>query len=122
MGVLLVGVGGFFGAIARYSIFLLFGILNPKMLFPIPTLTVNVVGCFLLGWITSSLPNYSTTHPIVLALVIGFLGAFTTFSAFGFETFELFQDQKYLIASINIAANNLICLGAVYSGMKIGSF
>ena len=87
--ILLVGVGGFFGAIARFS---LSQILNNQSSFRIPigTLTVNLVGSFLIGIITGIEANTM----IALFFGTGFLGAFTTFSTLKLEMVQLYV-KKY---------------------------
>jgi fluoride exporter len=105
MNFLFVGLGGFLGAISRYAV----GLLLPVTDFPWATLVVNAVGCLAIAILAArALP----TH-ISLFLIPGFLGAFTTFSAFGLETVRLLQSQPWLAAA-NIAANLFIGLGCIY--------
>lgn len=90
--------------------------------FPWSTLVVNVVGCFLIGLIITLRTAEShfwddVTHS---ALTIGFLGALTTFSTFGFETNSLFTSQQHGLGLLNIAGNMLVGLLAVYGGIEVG--
>ena len=90
--------------------------------FPWATLAVNVVGCFLIGLLITLRTSEShrwddVTHS---ALTIGFLGALTTFSTFGFETNHLFTNQQHGLGLLNIAGNVLLGLLAVYGGIAVG--
>ena len=113
---LLIALGGALGTMSRYGV----GILTQRFLndgFPYGTLTVNVVGCFLMGLIgTIGAKTQVVPQFVVAAATIGFLGGFTTFSAFGNETFRHFEAGRTLLALGNIAAN--VCLGllAVWAG------
>ncbi|MDD9150230.1 MULTISPECIES: fluoride efflux transporter FluC [unclassified Sporolactobacillus] len=83
------------GALSRYSLELLIH----SQSFPLATLLINLLGCFLLAFVTrflSWLPQLSTR--VVSAIGTGFVGSFTTFSTFAFETFHLFQAGSYLLA------------------------
>ena len=85
-------------------------------------MTVNVMGCFLLGMLiplgTAEFPRWgAVTHS---ALTIGFLGALTTFSTFGFETARFFENAQHGLALLNIGGNMLLGLAAVYGGLQLG--
>ncbi len=114
--VLLVGFAGAVGAISRYGV----GLLAERTLgshFAFGTLLVNVLGCLALGFLLEL--ERSTTlvsHPIRLLLAVGFLGAFTTFSTFGYETLRFWQNGAGHLALLNIAANLGLGLGAVWCG------
>ncbi len=112
---LAIGVGGFFGAISRYLIALGMQKLTGT-LFPIGTLTVNVLGSFLIGFLY--LYFEQTIAPLQKAmLVTGFLGALTTFSTFSLETMLLLQDGLHLKALLNIALNVTLSLLATFAGI-----
>mgnify|MGYP001486272949 CR=1 FL=1 len=108
--VLFVGVGGFLGSVARY---LLVGLLQPStgVSFPVGTLAVNVLGCVAIGGISELLETQAF-------LVIGLLGGFTTFSAFGNETLNLFR-QGSMLAVANVVANVVLAIGGVWVGRSI---
>lgn len=119
---LLVGFGGFGGSVARYylSLFVL-RLLKPAW-FPFGILTVNVVGCFLIGLLGyHSIVRHDVTPAWGLLLVVGFLGGFTTFSSFGFDTYYLFQQGYAWGAAINVVANVVLGLAAVVLGYYIAS-
>ena len=119
--VLAIAIGGAFGAVSRYGV-------NKACAhwfgnhFAFGTLLVNVVGCFLLGLlfgmrsIDSSRWN-ELTHS---GMTIGFLGALTTFSTFGLETAQHFQESHHHLGLTNIAGNLLLGLAAVYGGITLG--
>ncbi len=112
---LAIGVGGFFGAISRYLIALGMQKLTGT-LFPIGTLTVNVLGSFLIGFLY--LYFEQTIAPLQKAiLVTGFLGALTTFSTFSLETMLLLQDGLHLKALLNILLNVTLSLLATFAGI-----
>jgi fluoride exporter len=106
MNFIYVGLGGFLGAIARYSV----GLCLPSTVFPWATLIVNGLGCIAIAFVaTRALPHHMT-----LLLIPGVLGGFTTFSAFGLETIRLLQSNQVGLAVANVAANLLIGLGSIY--------
>jgi CrcB protein len=102
---LLVGIGGFLGSILRYW---LSGVAQRWILggFPIGTFFVNFLGCLAIG-VLWSLIDYRQwfTPELRIFLTVGILGGFTTFSAFGYETFVLMRDQEYWQALANVLAN-----------------
>ncbi len=113
---LIVGAGGFFGAMCRY---LVAGWAADRFggLFPFGTLIVNIVGSFLLAlFITLSVERLLISPAWRLFLAIGFLGAFTTFSTFAWETDSLIRDAEWLAAAVNILGNVLAALTAVKLG------
>ena len=114
---LLVGFAGALGAVARYGV----GIAAERSLgshFAFGTLVVNVVGCLALGFLLE-MENRTgmVTHPVRLLLAVGFLGAFTTFSTFGYETIRYLQAGTHHLALLNISANLILGLGAVWMGV-----
>lgn len=119
MSFILVGLGGFLGAISRYAVALVL----PASGFPWGTLIVNVLGCAaiaLLSFTKNPLPPN-----VLLFLIPGFLGAFTTFSAFGLETVRLLQSQQWTLAAINIFLNlflGLVSILIVYRFVSAGEF
>ncbi len=112
---LAIGMGGFFGAISRYLIALGMQKLT-GLLFPIGTLTVNVLGSFLIGFLY--LYFEQSIAPLQKAmLVTGFLGALTTFSTFSLETMLMLQDGLYAKALLNIALNVILSLLATFAAI-----
>jgi fluoride exporter len=116
----LVFVGGGMGAAARYW---LSGWVPGKIQsdFPVGTLAVNMLGCFLIGLLMSAFEERFLAQPSVrVFLTIGILGGFTTFSTFSFETVALIRDGEVLFATMNILVSILTCLGGTALGMYIG--
>ncbi|HOE96679.1 MAG TPA: fluoride efflux transporter CrcB [Candidatus Sumerlaeota bacterium] len=117
---LLVALGGSAGAVARY---VMTGWVQHRWggLFPLGTLAVNVVGCLLLGLLMGLVQEHPLLRPETRALLgIGILGAFTTFSTFGYETSALLHDGRWLWAGVNLGANVLLGLAAVEIGRLLG--
>ncbi len=115
--ILLIGIGGFIGSIARYLV----GISVHRYLdiywFPFGTLAVNVIGCFLIGLLGGLFEFKQITHPEIRFFILtGILGGFTTFSAFGYETFNLFKDGYILLSILNSILQLFLGLIAVWVG------
>lgn len=92
-----VGLGGALGAILRYLINIS-PLANSGGKFPWPTFFINVVGSFLIGCFVVITERFEVSENLRLALAVGFLGAFTTFSAFELEIFLLMRERQILIA------------------------
>lgn len=115
---LAVGVGGMIGAIGRYSISFLF---NSNAGFPYATLTVNLIGCFLLSFLVNDKSIKQRLAPsIFTAFGTGIIGAFTTFSTFAVETIELW-DTNALIAISYIFLSVCGGLFCCYGGYKLAT-
>jgi CrcB protein len=117
---LLVGVGGFIGANARYVVATLIGS-SVATRFPLGTFLINVSGSFLLGvlGVIAGQKIAPSSDALRLALGVGFLGAFTTFSTFEFETHALLEDGSWAIATANVIASVLLGLLAVRAGITV---
>ena len=116
----MVGIGGFVGAVAR---FWLGGYIGGKMgtRFPYGTLVINISGSFLVGLILTLLENKAHWSPAWRYLIpIGFIGAYTTFSAFEYETLGTIQDGQFLIAWLNVTLSVLLGFVAVWGGTVAG--
>ena len=112
---LIIGLGGFVGAILRYwiSAWIQSGIVS----FPLGTLGVNFIGSFLLALIMyiseyRGLVGMETR----LFLTIGVLGSFTTMSTFSFESMKLLEQNQYILFGLNLMGTVTLCLLAVYLG------
>lgn len=117
---MLVGAGGFVGSALRYLAYLAAARCFSSALYPAGTLFVNVAGCFLVGcaggWLAG---RGGFPDEIRLFFVIGLLGGFTTFSAFGLETHQLHLNQQSTAAVINILLQVVLGLGAVAFGYHL---
>lgn len=111
---ILVGIGAAIGGTVRYWISNVIYIIFSEN-FPYGTLVVNVVGSFILGFLMFYSNDREFLSPqLRLFLTVGFCGGFTTFSTFSFETMNLFRETQYLLGSVNILLNLLLCLIGVF--------
>ncbi|MBM4405299.1 MAG: fluoride efflux transporter CrcB [Chloroflexi bacterium] len=118
LNVVLVGLGGAVGSMLRYGVSA--WVMGGSKSFPYGTLAVNAIGCFAIGLIL----GLAETHDFInshtrLLLTTGLLGGFTTFSAFGFETFALLRDDRLPAAFANIAVQLIVGLLAVWAGHQL---
>lgn len=117
---LLVGLGGFLGANARFVLARWTGHAFETR-FPLGTFLVNVSGSFLLGVVGTLITErlVPSADTVRLALGVGFLGAFTTFSTFEFETHALIEDGSWLTAFANVFLSLFVGLLAVRAGIVV---
>ena len=113
--IFLAGIGGFVGSVLRYSVSGFVQDLSRSIDFPYGTLAVNLIGCFAIGFLSqlAETRGFFTAETRTL-IFIGVLGGFTTFSAFSNETINLWREGESLLATINVAAHLVLCLGAVW--------
>ena len=117
--VALVWLGGSVGSVARYLVGVaLVAVAEPS--FPLGTLTVNVTGSFAAGLLLGIGDVRGMLDSTRLLLLTGFLGGYTTFSAFAVETMRLAEQQGWLVAGGNVAANLMLGLGAAAVGLLLG--
>ena len=114
---LLVGSGGFIGSILRYLLSGFVQQTSKSVGFPYGTLAVNIVGCLVIGLLSQLAETRGVFTTESRAFIfVGLLGGFTTFSAFGNETLNLWRDGESLLALCNIAGHLVFGLGAVWAG------
>ncbi|GGK81739.1 fluoride efflux transporter CrcB [Amphritea balenae] len=115
--VLSVAVGGAFGALARYWISA-FVVNNAHYRLPYGTLICNVLGSFLMGVFFILIMEKARINPEFRPiLMVGFLGAFTTFSSFSLEAVTLLQEGHIMSAAVYILLSVVLCLIALYGGL-----
>ena len=120
---LIIGLGGFFGAILRYALSDFIQSWSRVSQFPLGTLVVNLVGCLLIGALAQLAEARDLFTPETSALVfLGFLGAFTTFSTFSADNFNLIRAGNNLFFYLNIGGSVLLGLFAVWLGRTLISF
>jgi len=118
---LLVGGGGFIGSVARYYLggFVLHR--TGASRFPWSTLSVNVLGCIVIGLLAGAAERSHWLSPSTrLLLFTGVLGGFTTFSAFAYESYFLSREQAWGSVVMNVALHIVLGLGAVWLGHRAG--
>jgi CrcB protein len=117
--ILLVGLGGFVGSIARYKLGGWLLHMTAQERFPFSTFAINVTGCLVIGVLAGLAERYELFGPGTrLFLFTGLLGGFTTFSAFGFETVFLLRRGEPLVAATYVGASVVLGIGAVWLGIK----
>ena len=116
MNVLVIGIGGFVGAVARYGIAVWIGQRWGRS-FPLGTFAINVSGSFLIGLLMTLMAERFTENPQWrLLLVVGFLGAYTTFSTFEYETGALLKDGEWFFAGLNVVLSVIVGFVALKLG------
>ncbi len=117
--IFIIGIGGFLGAISRYGVALWIGQRWGRS-FPLGTFAINVSGSFLIGLLMSLFTERFMVNPQWrLMLVVGFLGAYTTFSTFEYETGTLMKDGEWLIAGLNVILSVFVGFAALKLGETI---
>ncbi len=117
--ILIIGIGGFLGAIARYGIAIWIGQRWGRS-FPLGTFVINVTGSFLIGLLMTLMTERIIENPQWrLLFVVGFLGAYTTFSTFEYETGALLKDGEWLYAGLNVIGSVIVGFIALKLGEVI---
>lgn len=111
-----IAIGGAAGSVLRY---VTGGLVQrgPAVAFPIGTLAVNVMGCFIIGVLTQRFMNFQASPALKAALITGFCGGFTTFSAFSMETVGLLNGGEYPKAAAYIVMSTSLSIAATIGGM-----
>ncbi|HZH35015.1 MAG TPA: fluoride efflux transporter CrcB [Pyrinomonadaceae bacterium] len=115
--ILAVAAGGALGAVARYLLnnSFLNGFLAP---FPAATFFINITGSFAIGFLlTLTAEKFEISENLRLAMTVGFLGAYTTFSTFEFEAFELAREKHFLTAALYVVSSFAVGFAAVLAGV-----
>ena len=113
-------LGGALGSVSRYLLGVWTQSLSKSLDFPFGTLTVNLLGCFVIGFLSHLAEARGVFTPESRAFVfIGLLGGFTTFSSFGNDTLNLLRDGETFNALANIGANVILGLSLVWLGRTV---
>ena len=115
-----IGGGGFFGAIMRYLLIQLIHRNFDKVVIPYGTATVNLIGCFLIGFLSGVAHNRQFLNPEIRSMLfVGFLGGFTTFSTFALEGHSLLKSGNFSAFGIYYVGQLILGLLLVWIGLKI---
>jgi len=116
--IVFIALGGAFGAVLRYGIS---GWVQnwTGSAFPWGTMVVNIIGCFAIGLCGALLAGAHLRAEFRPFILVGVLGSFTTFSTFGYETFELVNNGQFGRAGLNVMLSNLAGLAAVWIGYRL---
>jgi len=113
-------LAGALGTIARYGLHSLFTKINGTT-FPYGTLVVNIVGCLLAGLLWTLFESkWTVTAETRLLVLVGFMGAFTTFSTFILESGDLVRSAQWLSVAANVTLQNGLGFGALFVGVSLG--
>lgn len=119
MRALYIGLAGLLGTLGRYW---LAGVVARRYgeTFPLGTLLVNVIGCFLAGLLFYLMQErFLVSQTLRTVIMIGFLGGFTTFSSYGLQTFTLLRDGRIAFAAVNLIVSNVVGLLMVWAGYTV---
>ncbi|MDD4956890.1 MAG: fluoride efflux transporter CrcB [Candidatus Omnitrophica bacterium] len=118
MTIIYIALGGAIGAIARHfmSGFIIHHI-GDKL--PLGTIFVNITGCFLIGFLGALAGRYNMSAEARSFVFVGFISAFTTFSTYSLETYNLFRSGQMGYAAVNFALSNVAGVAAVFLGVLI---
>lgn len=116
----LVGLGGFIGSVARYTMGGAIARMKQGSSFPLETLVINIFGCLLIGFLAALAESRGVFTGTTRAfLLIGVLGGFTTFSTFGYETFQMLRDGQFTSAAVSSGLQVGLGICAVWAGHSL---
>lgn len=116
--IIYVSLGAVAGAIARFLITSFSSELSHRQGFPYGTLAVNTIGCIVVGYVLTWTSDHAHDRWRLL-MATGFCGAFTTFSAFAYESMTYLHEGRIAAFLLNVAANNGLCMLGVAFGVRL---
>jgi fluoride exporter len=120
MKVFLIGMAGFIAALTRWSIQTIFNRLNIH--FPLGTFIVNVTGCLLLGWFLAHATKYQISENTRVAISVGFIGTYTTFSTYIYDSDVMLSNHSAGKACLNLFGSIILGLAAMRLGTWLAQF
>lgn len=121
LNILAIFIGGGIGSVSRYLINIL--LKAQSLTFPLATLSVNIIGSFILGFIAALFWQKAPVHDTLkLAITVGFCGGLTTFSTFSWEAFDLIKQGEFLFALLYILISVITCVIAVSLGAFLSKY
>lgn len=121
LNLLAIFIGGGLGSVSRYLVNIL--LKAQSLSFPFATLSVNIIGSFILGFAAALFWNKAPFHDTLkLALTVGFCGGLTTFSTFSWEAFDLIKQGEILLAILYVLISFIACLAAVGAGVFLAKY
>jgi len=120
LNIIFVAFGGALGSVSRYLLGTWVQSVSKSIDFPYGTLAVNLIGCFVIGFLSQLAEARGVFTSESRALVfVGILGGFTTFSSFGNDTINLIRDGETFNALVNVSANVILGLMLVWLGRTV---
>lgn len=117
LDIVIIGMGGFIGSVFRYLFSVKVQQFFAGNMFPLGTMVVNITGCLIIGLISGFSENVVLLSPRTrFFLITGVLGGYTTFSAFGNETFNLIRENEIILALLNVGIQVIVGVIAVWLG------
>jgi len=113
-----IALGGAAGSVGRYLIAHLVQSRSGS-LFPLGTMTVNVLGCLAIGYLAVRFDGSSLPRHVRLGVLVGLLGGFTTFSTFSLETLQKLEQRQALSAALNVVVTVVLCLAGCWLGQRL---
>jgi fluoride exporter len=117
---LAIGSAGFIGTVLRYAIGTLFGRFNYR--FPLGTLIINITGSMFLGWFATYVASRNISDNTRLAIAVGFVGGYTTFSTFMFDTNKLASEGAVFQSAVNLIGSVVLGLLGVRLGILMAKW
>lgn len=121
LNILAIFIGGGLGSISRYGVAFLLKM--HSLDFPIATISVNIIGSLILGFVAALFWHKAPMHDTLrLAITVGFCGGLTTFSTFSWETFEMIKNGEFVLAALYTLVSVLACVLAISLGAFLSKY
>ena len=118
--IIAVAAGGALGSVARYLVNIS-PLADAHGKFPFPTFVINIVGSFLIGFLMIVFADkWAVSETVRVTVIVGFLGAFTTFSTFEMETYSLIRDREFMTGALYLLLSVIVGFMGVVAGVELG--